>query len=60
MVKKNINKNLTKQVAKNGFFDLTGAGLEDISETVEKEALRKGKKQKKSAKRSKKSYGCDA
>lgn len=57
---KSVHSKLRKQVAKNGFFDLTGAGLEDISETVEKEALRKGKRGKKSAKRGKKSCGCDA
>jgi len=57
--KKNINKKLMKQVAKNGFYDLTGADLEEVSKVVEKESLRKGKKGKKSVKRDKKSCGCD-
>ena len=48
-----------KQVAKNGFYDLTGADLEEVSKVVEKESLRKGKKGKKSVKRDKKSCGCD-
>ena len=62
MVKNDINKNLKKQVSKNNFEDLdvTGAGLEAISKVVKKEALRKGKKNKKLMNRNKKDCGCDA
>jgi len=56
MVKKDIHKNAIKQVSKNGWVNLTGAGLGDISEVVEKEALRK-KKNKKN--KHKKDCGCD-
>jgi hypothetical protein len=57
---KSVHSKLKKQISKDGFFDLTGAGLDDISETVEKEALRRKGKNKKSSKRNKKSCGCDA
>jgi hypothetical protein len=62
MVKKNIIKNLMKQASKKNFEPLvvSGAGLEEIRDVVEEEALRKNKKGKKSAKRGKKSCGCDA
>jgi hypothetical protein len=60
MVKKDINKNLKKQVSKSNFegLDVSGAGLETISKVVKKEALRKDKRSK-SLKRGKKDCGCD-
>lgn len=61
MVRKDIHKNLMKQVAK-GYPDITGAELEKVSKVVEKEALRKkGKKSKpKTTGKKKKDCGCDA
>jgi len=59
MVRKDINTNLRKQIAKN-LPDITGAELEKVAEIVKMEALRAKKKSVKSAKRKKPDCGCDA
>jgi hypothetical protein len=58
MVKKDIIKKLKKQISLK-YPDITGAGLEEISKTVEKEALRKKGKKTKDKKKKKPDCGCD-
>jgi len=62
MINKNIHKKMRKKISNTEFeqMRMEGADLGGISDVVKEEALRKGKKGKKSAKRGKKDCGCDA
>ena len=57
MVRKDINKNLKKQIVKS-LPDITGAELDEISKVVAKETLRRKAESIKKAKR-KPDCGCD-
>lgn len=62
MASKNIHKKLRKKISKTEFdqMRMDGTDFDEISNIVKEEALRKRKSGRKSAKRGKKSCGCDA
>jgi len=59
MVKKDIIKKLKKKISLKKHPYITGAGIEEISKTVEEEALRKKGKKTKDKTKKKPDCGCD-